>query len=54
MKKLRYFLGLMKEFALFARENKVYWLLPMVLILVLMAVLIFVGQSATPFIYTLF
>lgn len=45
---------LLKEFILFAREHKVYWVVPLVVVLILMAFLIFVGQASAPFIYTLF
>lgn len=48
-------LSLGQEFLLFLRENKKWWLLPIVLILGLVAVLAIVGGSgAAPFIYTLF
>ena len=54
MLKLRYAGKLLKEFFLFAREYKVYWIIPLVVTLGLLALLIFAGQSAAPFIYTLF
>ena len=54
MGKLRYTGQLVREFILFARQNKVYWIVPLVLILALMALLILAGQSTAPFIYTLF
>ncbi len=40
----------------FMKENKAWWLAPIVVMLVLVGVLIVVGQSSTvsPFIYTLF
>ena len=38
----------------FARQNKAWWIVPTVLILLLLGVLIFSGQAAAPFIYTLF
>ena len=40
----------------FMKENKAWWLTPIVVMLVLIGVLIFVGQSSTvsPFIYSLF
>jgi hypothetical protein len=37
----------------FAAENKIYWIIPLVLVLVLLALVISAGQTATPFIYTL-
>jgi hypothetical protein len=38
----------------FARQNKVYWIVPFVLILGLVIVLVVTSQGAAPFIYTLF
>ena len=54
MSKLRYAPQLLKEGARFAWDRKVYWILPLFLLLVLAAFLIFGGQSAAPFIYALF
>jgi hypothetical protein len=47
---------LLHEFWLFFKQNKKYWLLPMVVILVLLgALLIFAQTSAlAPFIYSIF
>jgi len=45
---------LLAEFGEFAWKNKAWWIVPMVLVLLLLALLVFVGQSAAPFIYTLF
>jgi hypothetical protein len=48
-------LGLMGEFVQMLKQNKKYWLIPLVLILALFGVLIILGSSAAaPFIYTLF
>lgn len=48
-------MSLLREFLLFLRENKKYWLLPIILVLLLLGVLIVLGgSSAAPFIYTLF
>jgi hypothetical protein len=46
----------LKEFWLFMKERKKWWLVPVILILLLFGVLIvFTGGSAiAPFIYTLF
>jgi len=44
---------LLKEFGEFAWHNKAWWIVPVVLMLLLLAVLIAVGQSVAPFIYTL-
>ena len=48
--------SLLSEFALFLRQNKKLWMLPIVAILVLLgALLIFAQTSAlAPFIYTVF
>ena len=47
--------GLVKEFGTFLRENKKWWLLPIVITLLLVGVLIVLGGTAlAPFIYPLF
>lgn len=45
---------LLKEFGGFAWHNKAWWIIPMILVLLLLALLIVTGQTAAPFIYTLF
>jgi Family of unknown function (DUF5989) len=48
-------IGLFGEFVGMMKQNKKYWLIPLVLILILFGVLIILGSSAAaPFIYTLF
>ena len=44
------------EFMQFLREEKKYWLMPIVIVFVLFGLLIVFGQSSAvaPFIYTLF
>lgn len=54
MRRLRYAKKLFGHFVGFAVENKVYWIVPLVLVLVLLGVAIFTSQASTPFIYTLF
>ena len=54
MSKLGYVGKLLSEIFQFAKKEKVYWIVPLVLVLLLMAVLIFSSQAAAPFIYTLF
>ena len=44
----------MREFLGFAWENKAWWIVPIVAVLLLLMLLIVSGQSAAPFIYTLF
>ncbi len=47
--------GLFGEFIGMMKQNKKYWLIPLILILVLFGVLIILGSTAAaPFIYTLF
>ena len=47
--------GLLREFLAMMKENKKYWLIPLVLILLVFGVLIILGSTAAaPFIYTLF
>ena len=47
--------GLVKEFIAFLRENKKFWLIPLLLALLAVgALLILGGTAAAPFIYTLF
>jgi hypothetical protein len=54
MGKVGYSKQLLKEFVLFARQNKVYWVLPLVLLLLAAAVVIVGSTSVAPFVYTLF
>lgn len=37
----------------FAWENKIWWMVPLVLVLALLAFVVFSGQAVTPFVYTL-
>jgi len=47
--------GILQEFILFLRYNKKYWMIPIVLTLLALAILILLGgTAAAPFIYTLF
>jgi len=45
---------LLKEFFGFAWQNKAWWMVPIVLVLLLMGLLITTTQTVAPFIYTLF
>ena len=54
MGKLGYVGSLFGEVWEFARQNKVYWIVPFVLILGLVVLLVVTSQAAAPFIYTLF
>lgn len=46
----------LREFWQYARQRKKFWLLPLVLVMILMAVLLFSVQivANSPFIYSLF
>ncbi len=47
--------GFVAEFWYFLRQNKKWWLLPIVVVLALFGVLVLLsGTAAAPFIYTLF
>jgi hypothetical protein len=47
--------GLLREFVDFLRDNKKWWLLPILLVLLVLGTLIALGgTAAAPFIYTLF
>ena len=47
--------NILHEFFLFLKENKKWWLIPILFIIGLFAALIFLsGTPAAPFIYTLF
>jgi hypothetical protein len=47
--------GLVREFLLFLRENKKFWLIPLLAALALLALFVVLGgTAAAPFIYSLF
>ena len=54
MRKARYIGSFLGEIVQFARQNKVYWIVPLVLILGLVILLVVTSQATAPFIYTLF
>jgi uncharacterized integral membrane protein len=54
MRLLKHLGHLLKELMGFAWQNKAWWIVPMVLVLLLLALLIVTGQTAAPFIYPLF
>ncbi len=51
--RLRYVGKLAGHLVRFAAENKVYWIVPLLVVLGLLALVIFTGQASTPFIYTM-
>lgn len=54
MRKFTHFFRLMGELKAFAVQNKAWWIVPLVIVLLLYGVLIVSGQAVAPFIYTLF
>ncbi len=54
MRFLKHLLRLLKELGQFAWHNKAWWIVPVVLVLLLLALVIVSGQTVAPFIYTLF
>lgn len=54
MRFLKHLGKLLLEFLAFAWANKAWWIVPIILVLLLLALLIVGGQTAAPFIYTLF
>ena len=54
MAKIGYLGSLLRDVFLFARQSKVYWIVPFVLVLGLLILLVVTSQTAAPFIYTLF
>jgi len=51
---LKHFFQLFKDIIAYSWVNEVWWPLPIVLILLIIGVLSFTTQLATPYIYTLF
>ncbi len=54
MNKFLHLGALLRELWLFAMQNKAWWIIPTVLILLVLGALIVSGQAVAPFIYTLF
>jgi uncharacterized integral membrane protein len=54
MRTLKYIGRLLGEFFDFAWQNKAWWIIPIVLVLLILTVFIVTGTSVAPFIYTLF
>ncbi len=47
--------GLAQEMWLFLKDNKKFWLIPIILVVLLLSTLIFFsGSAVAPFVYTLF
>lgn len=47
-------LRLLRDLVAFARAEKVWWMVPLVLALLAVAGIVVVSQTAAPFLYTLF
>ena len=54
MRMLRHFVRLMGDLVAYSVVNRVIWLIPLLLILVVAALLMTAGQVAAPFVYTIF
>jgi hypothetical protein len=54
MRPFRNLVRLLRELWAFARAHKAWWIIPIVLILLLIAVLIIGVSTISPFIYSLF
>jgi hypothetical protein len=54
MRKLGYIGTLFRDFFGFARKNKAYWIIPMIVVFAMTAAFIVASQTDAPFIYTLF
>ncbi len=54
MRFLKHLGRLLKEFGSFAWQNKAWWIVPVVLVLLLMAFFVATSTTVAPFIYTLF
>ena len=54
MGKARYSLRLAKEFGLFIVKRKVFWLIPILLVLLPLVLFVVGGEAITPLIYTIF
>lgn len=54
MAKMRGGMKLFREFVGFARHNRAYWIIPLIVVLVIAGMVIVVGQNVAPLIYTMF
>ena len=54
MRALKNFARLLRELWAFAREHKAWWIVPIVLILLLVALFVVGVSTISPFIYSLF
>ena len=54
MRAFRSLTRLLREFWFFAREHKTWWIIPVILVLLLIALVVVSVSTLSPFIYTLF
>ena len=54
MRFLKYLGRLIGEFFSFAMQNKAWWIVPLVLVMLLIAALVVSGGAIAPFIYNIF
>ncbi len=54
MKATDYLWQLSKDWLRFARANKIWWIVPLVLVLLLFSAMVYIVQTSKPVIYTLF
>ena len=54
MRRMSYSLKLFRELLQFSRENRVYWIVPIVLMLALAAVVVIGGEAVAPLLYLMF
>ena len=54
MKRVRYSIKLMKEVSEFAFKRKIFWLIPLLLLMLPIALLVVGGEVVSPLIYTIF
>ena len=54
MGKMKGSMKLSRELIAFARQNRIYWIVPLVAALLLTGLVIFGGKAAAPLLYTLF
>ena len=54
MSMIKHLGNLLGEFFEFAMENKAWWIIPIILVLLVLGVLIATTGAVAPFIYTLF
>lgn len=54
MEKLQNLRQLFREVLAFAKANKIWWFMPVVILILLIGLLVAASQLATPFLYTFF